>query len=298
MDESQGTVIATFSRRMDVRLSDGESVSARIKGKKLKPVCGDSVSLRSLPGEPDWLITAVHSRRNALTRPNTKGEAEVLAANVDQLVLTVAALPVPDWFIADRYLAAAENMPAKGIVVYNKTDLDGADNDAELEAYADLGYPVLKTSAEKKTGIETLSEQLAGHVSIFVGQSGVGKSSLINALLGEDEQRIAEISRKFDEGRHTTVNSRMLELAGGGEVIDSPGVRDYAPAMFDPTDVAHGFVEIRRAAESCRFSNCRHLREPGCAVKDATEAGVIRERRLESYRRLLRLTEKLGENRY
>ena len=298
MDETSGIVVATFSRRMDVRLPDGDIVSARIKGKKIRPVCGDSVRVHSLAGEPDWLITEINARHNKLTRPNLRGEEEVLAANVDQLVLTVAALPAPDWFIVDRYLAAAENMPAAAVVVFNKTDLDAAGSDEELDAYAALGYPVLRTSVEERTGIDDLAGRLSDRISIFVGQSGVGKSSLINTLLGEEEQRIAEISRKFDEGKHTTVNSRMLPLKDGGSVIDSPGVRDYAPSIADAAQVAHGFVEIRRAAETCRFSNCRHLREPGCAVKLAVEEGTIRERRLESYRRLLRLTEKLGENRY
>lgn len=298
MDDSSGTVIATFSRRMDVRLDDGEIVGARIKGKRLKPVCGDSVQLAPLPGEPDWLITAVNERRNELTRPNLRGSAEVLVANIDQLVLTVAALPVADWFIVDRYLAAAENMPAGATIVFNKTDIEAPDDHEELEAYARLGYPVLRTSATEGEGIEALAAQLSDRVSIFVGQSGVGKSSLINALLGEEAQKIAEISRKLDEGKHTTVNSRMLPLAGGGEVIDSPGVRDYAPAIADMAEVAHGFVEIRTAAADCRFANCRHLKEPGCAVKQGVADGEILERRLESYRRLLRLTERLGENRY
>ncbi len=283
---------------MDVRLADGEIVGARIKGKKLKPVCGDSVTLGPLPGEPDWLITRVNQRSNELTRPNIRGSAEVLAANVDQLVLTVAAVPAPDWFIVDRYLAAAENMPASAAIVFNKSDIKAPDDNEELRAFADLGYPVIVTSASEGDGVERLATQLADRVSIFVGQSGVGKSSLINALLGEEAQKIAEISRKLDEGKHTTVNSRMLPLAGGGEVIDSPGVRDYAPSISDMSEVAHGFREIRAAAAHCRFANCRHLKEPGCAVKQGVEDGEILARRLESYRRLLRLTERLGENRY
>ncbi|MDJ0760772.1 MAG: ribosome small subunit-dependent GTPase A [Woeseiaceae bacterium] len=298
MSNSTGTVIATFSRRMDVRLDDGEIVSARIKGKTLKPVCGDFVELGPLPGEPDWLITSVSERKNELTRPNVRGSAEVLAANIDQLVLTVAALPAADWFIVDRYLAAAENMPADAAIVYNKSDIEAPNDNEELRAYADLGYPVIVTSASEGDGIDRLAAQLSDRVSIFVGQSGVGKSSLINALLGKEAQKIAEISRKHDEGKHTTVNSRMLPLTGGGEVIDSPGVRDYAPAISDISHVAHGFREIRTAAAHCRFANCRHLEEPGCAVKQAVEDGKILARRLESYRRLLRLTERLGENRY
>ena len=283
---------------MDVRLADGEIVGARIKGKKLKPVCGDFVDLEPLPGEPDWLITNINERSNELTRPNVRGAAEVLAANIDQLVLTVAALPVPDWFIVDRYLAAAENMSASATIVFNKSDIESPHDNEELRAYSGLGYPVIVTSASEGDGIERLAAQLSDRVSIFVGQSGVGKSSLINALLGEEAQKIAEISRKLDEGKHTTVNSRMMPLAGGGEVIDSPGVRDYAPSISDLSEVAHGFREIREAAAHCRFANCRHLKEPGCAVKQAVEDGKMLARRLESYRRLLRLTERLGENRY
>jgi len=124
-------------------------------------------------------------------------------------------------------------------------------------------------------------------MAIIVGQSGVGKSSMINRMLGDDRLRVSEISDATGEGRHTTVNSAMLELPGGGSVIDSPGVRDYAPAIENPADVIHGFREIREYGQNCRFANCRHLREPDCAVKIAVENGQISARRYESFRRLL-----------
>jgi ribosome biogenesis GTPase len=134
-------------------------------------------------------------------------------------------------------------------------------------------------------------------VSIIVGQSGVGKSSLINRLLGDEQQRTASISTKKGEGRHTTVNSALLQLPCGGAVIDSPGVRDYAPALR-PEDVAVGYREIASAAQNCRFANCNHLREPGCAVKDAIDDGAISKRRYDSYRHLLALTKKLDARQY
>ncbi|MEM1173983.1 MAG: ribosome small subunit-dependent GTPase A [Pseudomonadota bacterium] len=295
-DADDALVVATFSRRMTLEVADGERVSARIKGKRLKPVCGDRVRAESLPNEREWLITAIGERRNSLTRPNTRGEAEVLASNIDQLVIVVSALPRADWFIADRYIAAAEHMSARSVIVFNKTDLDAPGHD--LDVFERLGYPVLRTSAESKLGIATLAEQLDGRTSIFVGQSGVGKSSLINLLAESADQRVAEVSEKLEEGRHTTVNSALLRLGDGGAVIDSPGVRDYAPAFTKDDDIAAGFVEIADAAQDCRFSNCRHLQEPGCAVKSAVEAQRIDARRYESYRRLLFLTEKLSEGRY
>ena len=289
-------VVTTFSRRMTLELDGGERVSARIKGKRLRPVCGDRVHAESLPNEAEWLITQIAERRNALTRPNVRGEAEVLASNIDQLVVVVSALPRADWFIADRYIAAAEHMGAGSVVVFNKTDIEEPGD--ELGVYESLGYPVVATSVENDIGIDTLASLLAGKTSIFVGQSGVGKSSLINGLVESADQRVAEVSEKLEEGRHTTVNSALLRLADGGAVIDSPGVRDYAPAFSKDDDIAAGFTEITDAADGCRFANCRHLQEPGCAVKLAVEEGRIDARRYESYRRLVFLTEKLSAGRY
>lgn len=295
MPATHAQVIATYSRRMRLRLDDGQEVEARIKGKRLRPVCGDRVTAEPIPNEVDWLITAIDDRTNALTRPNLRGDVEALAANVELLVAVAAPSPVPDWFVVDRYIAAAEQMEVAAAIVYNKTDLvsDDSDDAGVLADYQRAGYPVLECSATDRTGLGSLEELLTGKTAIIVGQSGVGKSSLINVLMGGEEQRTAEISAKSGEGRHTTVNSVMLDLPGGGRVIDSPGVRDYAPAFESAAAVAAGFREIDRASHDCRFANCRHLKEPACAVKTAVDDAAISARRYESYRRLLRLTEKL-----
>ena len=292
------TVIATFSRRMTLRLADGSQVDARIKGKRLKPVCGDEVSAQPIENEDDWLITDIAKRQNELTRPNMRGQVEVLAANVDYLVVVAAAEPKPDWFIVDRYLCAAELMGVDAAVVYNKIDVRGDLPDDELSTYAAIGYDVVTSSATDDVGTDEIRRLLADRCAIIVGQSGVGKSSLINCLLGSEEQRTASISDKSREGRHTTVNSAMISLPGGGSIIDSPGVRDYAPALESSAIASQGFREIREAAQDCQFSNCRHLREPRCAVKAAVETGTISARRYESYRRIIVLTEQLSAGRY
>lgn len=295
MSQQKAVIIATFSRRMRLRLdSDGE-VDARIKGKRLKAVCGDRVLAEPIADESDWLITAVLNRENALERPNMRGQTEVLAANVDLLVAVAAASPTPDWFIVDRYLCAAENMRVQAAVVYNKTDLEPHSDKTQfaLREYESIGYLVMRCSAKTDNNVDQVRLLLKGKISIIVGQSGVGKSSIINRLLGGEQQRTAEISDKTGEGRHTTVNSMMLTLPGGGEIIDSPGVRDYAPALQSSTQVIQGFREIETAGHECRFANCRHMREPRCAVKTAVENEEISARRYESYRRLLNLTEKL-----
>ena len=299
MPTDTAVVTAAFSRRMRLRLDSGAYVEARIKGKRLKPVCGDRVEAEPLEREADWLITAIRPRRNTLSRPNLSGQVEVLAANIDLLVAVTAGAPAPDWYVIDRYLCAAELMPADALVVYNKVDMDlmGTEEQRELENYRQLGYTAVATSATTGEGLDRLGAELAGTTACVVGQSGVGKSTLINCLSGDASQRTAEISEKRDEGRHTTVNSVMLPLAGGGAVIDSPGVRDYAPAIDDIRQVGRGFREIAAAADGCRFANCRHLREPGCAVKLAVDHGTIGARRYESYRRLYILTDKLGDKR-
>lgn len=298
MTAERALVIATFSRRMRLKPEQGEAVDARIKGKRLQPVCGDYVLAEPIADEPDWVIVDVLPRKNELSRPNLRGKTEILAANVDQLLVMAAGSPKADWAIVDRYLCAAELMRIPGVVLYNKVDLDdGNSPDAELRDYSNIGYKTVRTSAQTGLGLDEVGDLLRDTVSIIVGQSGVGKSTLINRLIGDELQRTAAISDKRGEGRHTTVNSVMLNLPGGGAVIDSPGVRDYAPAL-QPEQVVNGYREIVAAARDCRFSDCRHLREPDCAVKKRVETGDISKRRYDSYRHLLALTRKLTEGKY
>ena len=269
-EQQRGTVTATFSRRMTLRLDDGRIVAARIRGKKMKPVCGDIVQAAPIDNESDWLIESIDPRSNELSRPDSRGRREVLAANLDAMVVVAAIRPPPDWFVVDRYIAAAENIGAAAIVVLNKTDLPHELSDIEpLADYRRCGYPVLSTCAVTGTRLDELAGLLAGKTAIVVGQSGVGKSSLINELVTDAEQKTAEISGSTGEGKHTTVNSVMLDLPGSGRVIDSPGVRDFAPAIDSIDAVIRGFVEINETGQACRFADCRHLQEPNCAVKAA-----------------------------
>lgn len=300
MIQETAIVTATYSRRMRLCLASGDSVDARIKGKRIRPVCGDRVLAEPIENEPDWLITQIEPRSNELTRPNMRGQVETLAANLDYLVVVAAAKPKADWYIVDRYLCAAELMGIPAAVVYNKIDLE-SDTQAtavELANYARIGYDVVRSSVKQGTGLHEIGVLMESRCAIIVGQSGVGKSSIINELSDGALQKTSAVSGKTGEGRHTTVNSVMIPLPNGGSVIDSPGVRDYAPALDSTTVAARGFREITDAAAHCRFANCQHLREPGCAVKAAVEVATISERRYESYKRITNLTKQLSEGRY
>jgi ribosome biogenesis GTPase len=290
-------VVATYGRRLGLRLDDGGDAAGRVKGKTIQPVCGDKVEVQRIPNEPEWLITEILPRVNQLTRPNQRGKIEVLAANLDAIVVVAADSPAPDWFIVDRYICAAELMGAATAVVFNKTDLGDIERPSAdaLADYARIGYVTLRCSAKREQNLEPLRDFLASRTAIIVGQSGVGKSSIINKLTGKHGRLVASLSIASGEGRHTTVNSVLLSLSNGGAVIDSPGVRDYAPAIDEPADAAHGFREIRESSDKCRFGNCRHLKEPGCNVKADVAEGRIDERRYESYRRLLFAAERLAE---
>jgi ribosome biogenesis GTPase len=211
------------------------------------------------------------------------------------LVAVAAPAPAPDWFIIDRYLAAAENLDIRALIAFNKADTDGEPDESNvvLDDYRRIDYPAIRCSAKLGDEMDAIQAAIGDSTAIIVGQSGVGKSSIINYLMGGEEQLTAAVSEKTGEGRHTTVNSVMLELPGGGRVIDSPGVRDYAPALVSATEVVQGFREIEARGHDCRFANCQHRREPGCAVKVAVEEGTISARRYESYRRLYNMTARL-----
>lgn len=299
MTQRDAIVTGAFSQRMHLRLDDMTQVVARIKGKKLRPVCGDRVTASAIPNEPDWLITSISKRDNELTRPDRRGRTDVLAANIGTLVVVAAVEPKPDWYVVDRYLASAENMGASAIVVFNKIDLttSAADEISALSDYERCDYPVLQCSAESGANLDQLAALLIDQTAIIVGQSGVGKSSIINKLISGAAQKTATISASTGEGKHTTVNSVMLDLPNGGAVIDSPGVRDYAPAIETADEVIRGFREISNAGHDCRFANCNHLREPDCAVKRAVDAGDISPRRYESFKRLMNLSKGLADKR-
>jgi ribosome biogenesis GTPase len=190
-------------------------------------------------------------------------------------------------------------MHVAAAVVFNKSDIivDRAARLAELAEFEKIGYPSLLCSAVNGENMDALQRLLTNQTAIIVGQSGVGKSSLINRLIEDAGQKTADLSVGSGEGKHTTVNSVMLRLPGGGSVIDSPGVRDYAPATATAADVLQGFREIADAGQSCRFANCQHLREPVCAVKSAVAGGEISERRYESYKRLMNLSRRLADKR-
>jgi ribosome biogenesis GTPase len=280
---------------MRLRLDDGSEAIGRLKGKKIRPLCGDLVEAREIPNEPEWLITKIKPRRNELSRPDKRGRIEALAANIDLIAVVTADAPPTDWFIVDRYLAAAELIGVAALVVFNKTDLGSASDasETELSDFEEVGYATVRCSAKTGDNVDKFKRHLGNQIAIIVGQSGVGKSSLINCLVEDADQQTAKLSQATGEGRHTTVNSVMWSLPDGGAVIDSPGVRDYAPVIDAPDLVVRGFREIADRGESCRFSNCRHMREPDCAVKAAADCGEISARRYESYRRLLTLSEQL-----
>jgi len=281
-------VVAAFGRHLLVRDASGAQLRARPSGRKLSIVCGDRVRCEPDPKHDELLIVAVLPRKTLLARANTRGVSEPVVANVTQLVVVVAPLPAPDYFVVDRYLCAATAAGIQGVLAVNKSDLENELDLAELAAYTNAGYSRLTCSAKAGSGLDPLKRALTGAISVLVGQSGVGKSSLVSALLPLAEVTTGELMRE-EEGRHTTTASRAYPLDLGGTLIDSPGVRDFAPAIDQLDERTLGFPEVERLAAGCRFQDCRHMQEPDCAVIGAVDDDSLHARRYESYRRLRRL---------
>ncbi len=299
----EGTVIRNTGSQYIVRLDDGSELPCKVKGRfRIKgirttnPVAvGDRV-VTGVPG-PDGVafITDVVPRRNYIIRRSTNlsKEAHIIAANIDCAVLIASlAHPVTPLTFIDRFLATAEAYAVPAMLVVNKTDLLTEPEDRELlegvlGLYRMVGYQAVGVSAGTGEGLETLRTLLAGRTSLLSGNSGVGKTTLINALIPGLNLRTGEISASHDTGMHTTTFSEMFDLPGGGEIIDTPGVRGFGTIEFEPEQVGHYFPEIFRISAGCRFGNCTHTHEPGCAVQAALTEHRIAQSRFASYLSIL-----------
>lgn len=249
--------------------------------------CGDFVTWKqALPGTK--VISSIEPRRNELVRKARYGPPRVIAANIEQLAVVTACLPEPSWEMVDRLLVAAHTMSCEAIVVVNKSDLACYKKVfySTAQEYQQIGYLLLETSAVQAHGVDALKAQLIAKTTIMVGHSGVGKSSLIKLLLPHQDIRIGELSKVRGLGRHTTSNTTLYRLPLGGELIDSPGIRDFQPNALSPQQLIRGYCEFIPYLGHCRFHNCTHTVEPGCALIDATERGEISTRRLSSYQHL------------
>lgn len=297
----EAQVIAAHGRHLTVCDAQGRRHEARPFGRRLVAVCGDRVRCEEDRAHDEIHVLEVLPRRSLLTRSNLRGMAEPVVANTTLLVTVLAPRPAPDPFIIDRYLCAASSAAMAAIVLINKVDLmttecseqERMQLDALRAEYESAGYPAIVCSVRDPVGLAALRDALRDQTSVFVGQSGVGKSSLIAALIPEAALVTGELDRE-QEGRHTTTAARLYELPGGGALIDSPGVRDFAPAIDALEPRSLGFPEVDRLAPGCRFLDCQHLREPHCAVRSASEDGRLPPRRYESYRRLRRLYDELN----
>jgi ribosome biogenesis GTPase len=267
----------------------GRLAESKVPQKRLLAV-GDEVRIHVL-SEGRGAIEEILPRRTKLSRRARGAHAKehVVAANIDQAVIVCSlAEPALNLNLVDRYLVAAGRGGLAPAICINKVDLgDRAEAEPEIEPYLSLGIPVLWTSAATGTGIEALRRQLAGRTSVFAGKSGVGKSALLNAVEPGLELRSGEISAATGKGRHTTTYSILLPLSEGGFVIDTPGIRAYTLWEMDPLELDRHFPEMFALCSRCRFANCTHSHEPGCAVKEAVAAGTISSRRYTSYCRIL-----------
>ena len=288
--EQEGLVVAHYGTQVAVESSPGKASRCHLRANLDSLVTGDRVVW--CEGDPTGVVVAQLQRDSLLSRPDSQGRLKPVAANIDQVLVVIAPYPEPHANLIDRYLVAAEVVGMEPVIVLNKTDLLAEDAalkqqmDALLESYPGLGYRVLRTSS-KQGGLDELHEALSERTSIFVGQSGVGKSSLVNVLLPDADLRVGALSENTLKGTHTTTTAQLFHLDCGGTLIDSPGIREFGLWHMTRDEVEGGFKEFRPVLGSCKFRDCRHEQEPGCALLAAVESGEISERRLASFRHIV-----------
>ena len=281
--EHQGIVITRYGQRQLVEDENGivfQSVSRQNIGFS---VAGDKVLFQKTKHD-DAIVTAIYPRDNELKRQD-----KLIAANIDQLWLVVAIEPHYEFELIDRYLIMAENSNLPIGIIVNKIELSSNKSKTENDFlhYKSIGYDVRFLSVKKQTNLNFFKEQLVNKSHIFLGQSGVGKSSLINSLIPDLQLRVNEISSKSKLGKHTTTNTTIYHIPSGGDLIDSPGVREFQLDSLTELEIKTGFKEFRALSDACRFRDCKHINEPNCAVKESLDQGKINPNRYQSYLNIL-----------
>ena len=298
-----GTVIRNTGSHYIVETSDGLQIPCKVKGnfrirgiRTTNPVAvGDHVEIGTPGSDGTAYITSISPRDNYIIRraSNLSKESHIIAANLHQAaIVTSLAHPTTSTTFIDRFLATAEAYNVQPLIIINKIDLLTEDESREyLDAftylYTSIGYPVIHLSATLGIGLEELISALKDKVTLLTGNSGVGKSTIVNDLVPDAGVRTAAISEAHDQGMHTTTFSELYHLPEGGDIIDTPGIRGFGTIDFDHAEVAHFFPEIFKISQKCRFANCTHTHEPGCAVRQAVADSIIAQSRYASYTSIL-----------
>lgn len=291
-DYPEATMRVAYGGEGVAQLANGQRVVCRFRRSVGRPYCGDRVRLEPVDAAT-WSVAEILPRRNEFVRGDGRQRRQVIASNLDRVLVVIAPKPAPSRDLVERYLVAVHSLGIEPVLVVNKAELLEISGEAaeppfsRLADYRALGYPVALTSCKADPGIAPLPPLLHNVTSILVGQSGVGKSSLVNRLIPDLDLQTSELSAATGKGTHTTTTTILYTLPGGGALIDSPGVWEYGLWAMSASELASGFLEFRPLLGRCRFNDCRHASEPGCAIAEAAADGRIAQWRLDAYRRLL-----------